>query len=73
MIAAWKRFGLAMSRLTTPVFIVIMFVVVFTPIALVLRLVRRRPLRDGFDGGAKSYWIAVPSRGQTLRDFQRPF
>ena len=62
-----------MARVTTPVFITILFVLVFTPIAIVLRLLRRRPLRDGFDGSAASYWIAVPERRPRLADFKRPF
>jgi len=73
VLAAWKRLGLLLARVSTPVFITVLFVFVFTPVGLVLRLLRRRPLRDGFVRGAVSYWFAVPARRWTLAGFTRPF
>lgn len=73
IVAAWKRLGLFMARVTTPILMLVLFVIVFTPMALVLRLLRRRPLREAFDGSATSYWIPIPARRLTLADFKRPF
>ena len=48
---AWMGLAKAISKVTTPVFMGVVFFVVVTPIGLVMRLFRRRPLvhpeRDG--------------------------
>ena len=73
MIRAWKRLGLLMARVTTPLLMTVLFVAVFAPIAIALRLLRRRPLRDAHRGDATSYWITLARHDQRLVDFKRPF
>lgn len=50
----WMRFGLVLSRITTPIVLGILYFLVITPTGLVMRLLGRRPLlhRPTADG----YW-----------------
>lgn len=53
----WTRFGLLLHKVTNPIILGVLFFAVFTPFAVVFRimgkdLLRRRPDRD-----ARSYWI----------------
>ena len=54
----WLRVGLLLNRVVNPVVMAIMFFVVLTPLAIVMRLAGKDPLRRNFDRGASSYWIA---------------
>lgn len=67
---AWMGLGHALSRVTTPVFMGVVYFGLLTPIAAVLRLVRRRPLaappRDA------SAWVTRPPDARQS-DLQRQF
>jgi len=52
---AWMAFALALSRVTTPLFMGVLYFLVLTPIGFVLRLVGRRPLRPPARG--TSAWV----------------
>ena len=54
----WMKFGTVMSRITTPVLMTAIFVVVIVPVALVLRLLKKDPMRRKFDRDASSYRVA---------------
>lgn len=51
----WMRGARAISKVTTPVFLSIVYLVVLTPTGLVMRLLGRDPLRHERSG--KGYWI----------------
>lgn len=51
---AWMGLALMISRVTTPLFMGIVFFVVITPIGLAMRLLGRNPIRHAAVGG--SYW-----------------
>lgn len=51
----WMRFGLVMSKITTPVLMTVIFVLVIVPVALVLRLLKKDPMRRKLDRDASSY------------------
>ena len=53
----WLRFGLLLHRIVSPVVLGIMFFVVITPMALVMRALGKDLLRLRFDRAAASYWI----------------
>jgi hypothetical protein len=65
----WMGLAHAISKVTTPIFMGIVFFVVMTPIGLVMRLFGLRPLvhREN-DGG---YWTAPASGGRS--DIERQF
>ena len=70
---AWTAFGVALSRVTSPVFFTLIYMVVVAPIGLVRRTVGRSPLAR--DPKARSYWIrrtpvdAVARRSGLERQF----
>ena len=53
----WFRFGLLLHKIVSPVIMGLMFFLTVTPIGLIMRLFRKRPLRLKFEPSAKSYWI----------------
>jgi Saxitoxin biosynthesis operon protein SxtJ len=67
----WMRFALLLSRLTTPVLMSLIFFLVITPTALLLRIVAYDPMARRFDPHAKSYRIAARKPSKT--HMERPF
>ncbi len=53
----WMRFGALLHRIMSPVLLAIMFFVVLTPFALVMRATGRRPLALSRDKSADTYWV----------------
>lgn len=53
----WLRLGAAMAVVVNPLVVALLFVVVVTPMAIVMRLCGKRPLHLRPDPGAGSYWI----------------
>jgi hypothetical protein len=65
---AWMRMARAMSRVTTPILVTVMFVGVITPIGMVMRALGRNPLARA---KGESLWI---DRGEARRsDLRRQF
>jgi hypothetical protein len=67
----WMRFGLLMSRVTTPLILGIVFFLVITPIGIVRHLMKRDSLNRRFDGRATTY--RTPSRQAPNNQLERPF
>jgi len=66
---AWMGLAHALSKVTTPVFLGIVYFVVLTPVGLVRRTLGRNPLKhDAVDG---SYWH--DRQGETASDLERQF
>jgi DMSO reductase anchor subunit len=66
---AWMGLAHAISKVTTPIFMGIVFYLVITPIGILMRLVGRRPLvHQERDGG---FWVAPASGGRS--DIERQF
>jgi hypothetical protein len=53
---AWMRLALAISRVTTPIFMGVVYGLVITPIAVLRRALGNNPLRHPAD--AASYWFS---------------
>ena len=53
----WFKLGLLLHRVVSPVAMGIVFFGVITPMALVMRLLGKDPLRLRFDRDAPTYWI----------------
>lgn len=54
---AWTRLGELMARVVNPIILFLMFVTVFVPTAVVLRLKGRDALGLRRDGKQSSYWV----------------
>jgi hypothetical protein len=69
---AWMAVALAISRVTTPILMGIVFLVAITPIAVALRLMGRNPLehRAPANGG---YWKARPPESRARTDLEHQF
>jgi len=54
---AWSRLGQLLGRIVSPVALAILFYLVFTPIAVCLRMTNRADMRRPFDPSSRSYWV----------------
>jgi hypothetical protein len=54
---AWLRIGALLAAVVNPIVLMLLFLVVVTPMAVVMRLLGKRPLRLVPDPNAASYWI----------------
>jgi hypothetical protein len=69
----WLRLGAAIAVIVNPVILAVLFVAVVTPLAVVMRLVRKRPLRLACDPGAASYWIVPERSAERLSSMRQQF
>ena len=53
----WTKLGLLMAMVVSPILLGLLFLVVVTPVGLLMRLSRKDPLRLRDGSGAGSYWI----------------
>jgi hypothetical protein len=67
----WMKFGLLLCGVMTPLIMGILFYLLFTPIATLMRLAGRDPLRRRFDATARSY--RIESEKISRNDLERPF
>jgi len=67
----WSFIGKTIGRITTPILLTIVFVVIVTPLGLLLRLFGSDPLRLKRDPKAPSYWIERKQRTFSPEDFER--
>ena len=65
----WMRMALAISRVTTPVFLGIVYFLVLTPTGLVMRLLGKNPIVH--EPGAHGYWQSTAGRAKS--DLGRQF
>ena len=66
----WMRFGLILSKITTPIIMGLVFFLVITPTGLIRRLLASDPLARKFHDG-ESY--RVPSEKIPAKNLERPF
>ena len=64
----WMGIGKAISKVTTPIILGILYFLIVTPLGIVMRLVGRDPLRRSRRDD--SYWTSVPSGGRSNLDNQ---
>ena len=67
---AWMALARAMSRVTTPVLMGVVYFAILTPTGLALRLLGRRPLARRRD--ADTFWVERPP-GTRRSDLRRQF
>lgn len=67
----WTKLGYLLGRIVSPVVLGLIFFVVMTPLAMLMRLLRKDALRLRGESGAGSYWIVREPPGppgDTMRD-----
>ncbi len=68
---AWMTLALLINKVTTPLILGIVFYLVISPTALVLRVLKKDPIPKKFDSSVKSY--RVHSDKKSHEDLERPF
>jgi len=69
----WTRFGLLLHKIVSPVILGVLFLAVFTPVGLLMRLFGGDPLRLRLDPKAQSYWIPRTPPGPAPESLQDQF
>ena len=69
----WLRFGLLLGRVMNPIVLGVMFYVVLTPMALLMRAFGKDPMRLRHDAAATSYWINRDPPGPRPDSLPRQF
>ena len=69
----WMRLGVIISKIVNPIIMALLFFCVVTPMAFVMRVAGRRPLRLPADPGAATYWIAREPEGSGPPKMRRQF
>ncbi len=67
----WMRFGLLLNRVISPLVLGVVFFLVITPVALVMRVAGRDMMTRKLDPNATSY--RVPSPPARRKQMERPF
>ena len=70
---AWMRFGELLNRIVSPVVMGVIFFVVFTPVAFVMRLTGRDALARRYEPAAPSYWKRRDPPGPADDSFKNLF
>ena len=70
---AWMRFGELLNRIVSPVVMAVIFFVVFTPVAFVMRLTGRDALARRYEPAAPSYWKRRDPPGPAEDSFKNLF
>ncbi len=69
----WFKFGLLLHKVISPLVMGLLFYLVITPIAWVMRLFGKRPLNLRFDKNADSYWIKRDPPGPEPKSMKNQF
>jgi hypothetical protein len=67
----WMGLALLLSKVTTPLFLGIVYYIVLTPVGVIRRRLGRNPLVQPLSDG--SYWIRRPARPPEPSGMTRPF
>jgi hypothetical protein len=53
----WSKLGAIIAKVVNPIVLALLFFLVVTPMAFIMRIAGKRPLRLAADRAASSYWI----------------
>jgi hypothetical protein len=69
----WMRLALALSKVVTPVVMAVLFFGTVLPTGLIMRLLRKDPLRLNWNPDARSYWIERQPPGPAPESMKNQF
>ena len=64
----WFHFGKFLNSIISPIVMVVIFLVVVTPIGLIMRILKKDILNKKFDKSKKNYWHASKTHLSTMKD-----
>lgn len=67
----WMRLGLILNKISSPVILGILFFIIFFPVALIMKLMKRDLMARTIDPGAETYRVASQPRSKA--SMERPF
>jgi len=67
----WMRLGFVLNKITRPVILGILFFIIFFPVALIMKLMKRDSMARKIDRSAETYRVASQSRSK--ESMERPF
>jgi hypothetical protein len=56
----WMGLGITMGLITSPIILVVVFLLLITPVGLLFKVLQRDTMKRKLDRGAKSYWEEYP-------------
>ncbi len=71
--AAWMKFGELLNKIVSPVVMAAIFFVVFTPVAVFMRLIGRDALARRYEPASPSYWKPRDPPGPAEDSFKNLF
>ncbi len=69
----WFRFGMVLHRVVNPLILGLLFFLTITPLAFIMRIFGKDPLRLAIDPEATSYWIVRHPPGPPGDAMRRQF
>lgn len=69
----WTQLGLLLNRVMNPLIMAIIFYLVITPVALLVRLSGKDPLRLRLDPSARTYWLPRQPPGPDPQSMPKQF
>ncbi|MFX0145267.1 MAG: SxtJ family membrane protein [Candidatus Hodarchaeota archaeon] len=69
----WMGMSFLIGFFMTHLILALMYYLVFTPVALVMRILGKDPLRPNYDRNAKSYWKRRPRERFTRESYEKMF
>jgi hypothetical protein len=69
----WTKFGMLLHNIVSPIALGILFFLVVTPSALLMKLFGKDPLRLRFDPAVDSYWIKRDPPGPAADSLKNQF
>jgi hypothetical protein len=67
------RVGHVLGWVNTHLILILIYYLLFTPVALVLRLLGKKPLALGYDPATKSYWVPRPPETRGTERYERMY
>ena len=64
----WFHFGKLLNSIISPIVMVVIFLVVVTPIGLIMRILKKDILNKKFDKSKKNYWQASKTHLSSMKD-----
>lgn len=64
----WARFGELLGKVVSPMILGVLFFVIFTPMAVILKICRKDVLDLKIEKSKKSYWVKSPAQDSSMKD-----